>query len=273
MTVQRGLLFNVNSHGMFQVSADLGDHDKYKYLGNNILASGGRDSTLKIWNLTTGECVNCFRTRTTSLGHKPVHCTGILHIDRNTVLYANSLGIHEVFDIYKGFLYNIDIPCFRDALCEIDSKRIAGGMLDKLTIVDLKSKTVIMALDGHKNQISVIAYLGKERVATDSADGTVKIWDLVTRTCTRTFGTTFMNGWGYYESTLVHVHGDLIASGSGYHGEDMVRIWNVVSGELVKVFHTGWEVRYLALVAPAANCPEWSLLMLKFEFDVMIFAS
>ena len=55
-------------------------------------------------------------------------CLKIIHLGGSRVMYTNSIGTHEIFDIYTGHLYNIDVPNFRRVFYVLDKRRLVGSM-------------------------------------------------------------------------------------------------------------------------------------------------
>jgi WD40 repeat protein len=249
-------------------------HHRYKYIGNNILVTGGVDYTIRVWDLANKRSISCFNTiKPENEGYRnSLSCMGIQYLGGTTVMYENSIGTQEIFDIYKGHLRNINITCFRDALCVIDERRIAGGLLNDVTIVDFHKGTIIAQMKGHERHISGIAYVGKQVLVSASRDATVRVWDLSTHTCLRTIGKVYLsdiNYSGHDLSVVRHIYGDYVAVGSGYMGENNIKIWNIANGDLIKVFPVKSHVEYMEVFV-AMQQPEWLQLLLTKNFSDVI---
>ncbi|MEL6109004.1 MAG: c-type cytochrome domain-containing protein [Planctomycetota bacterium] len=71
-----------------------------------------------------------------------------------------------------------------------DGRKLATGSSDKtIRLVDVQSKTVLGALDGHTHHVMSLAWkLDGRVIASASADKTIKVWDAMTSQQRRTIG-------------------------------------------------------------------------------------
>lgn len=167
------------------------------------LASGSRDRTIRMWNLSTGmsQVLEGHINWVTSLVVLPEE-TG-MRLDRLNVTnvggqltsgsYDRTIRIWDLFtgtsQVLKG--YTDDVAClavlpevtkmdFRHSNVGTVIGGLASGSFDKtIRIWDL-STGKNQVLTGHIDRITSLAVLPNSRLASGSYDGTIRIWDLST---------------------------------------------------------------------------------------------
>lgn len=171
------------------------------------LISGLYDSTIKIWNVVTGECIR------TLAGHlKGVRA---LAFDSQKLITGGLDSTIKVWNYHTGQC----ISTYRghdDAVSSIDfcNKTIVSGLTDctiKVWHVDLRT---CYTLRGHTDCINCVKiHEPSNTVFSASDDTTVKMWDMTTNQCLRVFGGMGSNGHvGQIETVIPFV----------YKGDDLV---------------------------------------------------
>ena len=148
---------------------------------DHILASGSYDTTIKIWDINTGEELRTLRG----------HANGIrcLQFD-NTKLISGSLDhtikvwnwrTGECISTYNGHSDGVITLHF-------DSTILASGSRDKtVKIWNFEDKSTFV-LRGHTDWVNSVKVDSASRtVFSASDDCTVRLWDLDTKTCIKTF--------------------------------------------------------------------------------------
>ena len=73
-------------------------------------------------------------------------------------------------------------------ICQINADLLACGMDDgKILLINLNTKKIVGALEGHTMWVSSLLLLKNGQLASTSCDATVKIWNMSTLTCIHTF--------------------------------------------------------------------------------------
>ncbi|MBA7492870.1 hypothetical protein ES702_03423 [subsurface metagenome] len=151
------------------------------HIHDNYLATGSYDATIKIWNLDTGEEVKTLRGHTMG-----IRC---LQMDDTKLISGSIDRTVKVWDWRSGVCKATFTGHSADVIgLQFDSHILISGSADGTAIVrDMKNRSV-STLRGHTNWVNSIRIDGPSRtVFTGSDDFTVKLWDLDTKQCIRTF--------------------------------------------------------------------------------------
>ena len=142
--------------------------------------SGGRDGTLRVWDLENGEC------RLTLTGHTGAVLSVATAGDGRTVLSAGRDKTVRVWDLDSGrcvrtltghgsMVYAVAVSA--------DGRRAVSGARegDRLLLWDVDSGERLRRLDGHTGGVPTVAISADGRLAVSgSHDGTARVWDLDT---------------------------------------------------------------------------------------------
>lgn len=171
------------------------------------LMSGSYDTTIKIWNVETGECIK------TLAGHsKGVRA---LAFDSQKLITGGLDSTVKVWNYHSGKC----IATYRgheDAVSSVDfsGKTIVSGSADCTVKVWHVDSRTCFTLRGHSDCVNCVKiHEPSNTVFSASDDTTVKMWDLKNNQCLRVFGGIENNGHVGQVETVIpfkYVSGDLI---------------------------------------------------------------
>jgi len=211
--------------------------DFYIGLGNEWALSGNKDNSLKLWNLTTGECIRIMEGHSNFVGsvfisHDRIHALSGGCWDRNIKLWNLESG--ECIRVLDGFTNNSDEYTNNvSSVCISPNCRYAlsgGGWDRNLKLWDLTTSECVCVLDGHNDWVESLCFSPNGRHAlSGSYDRTIKYWDLVTRECIRTLEGHF----GKVNSVCFSPDGKYAVSGSN---AGTIILWDIETGECARTF-------------------------------------
>jgi F-box and WD-40 domain protein CDC4 len=137
----------------------------------DILVSGGCDRDVRVWDMSTGNCLHTLRGHTST-----VRCLKMS--DANTAISGSRDTTLRVWDIRTGVCRNVLVGHQASVRClEIKGDIVVSGSYDATAkIWSISEGKCLHTLTGHFSQIYAIAYDG-DRVVTGSLDTSVRVWD------------------------------------------------------------------------------------------------
>ncbi|WP_436535718.1 tetratricopeptide repeat protein [Actinoplanes sp. HUAS TT8] len=198
--------------------------------------SGGRDGTLRVWDLESGECLRILTGHTGSV--LSVAAGG----DGRTVVSAGRDKTVRVWDLDSGLcvrtLTGHNSLVYAVAV-SADGRRAVSGARDgdRLLVWDLDSGERIHRLDGHTGGVPTVAMTADGRLAlSGSHDGTARMWDLDTGECLRVLDDSHRG----QAVDVVRISADsrrALTVGSG----GRARWWDLASGDCLHTFEPAWS--------------------------------
>ncbi|PHH54594.1 Vegetative incompatibility protein HET-E-1 [Ceratocystis fimbriata CBS 114723] len=185
------------------------------------LASGSWDSTVKIWDATSGACLQTLE------GHGNTVFSVVFSNDGQRLASGSSDSTVKIWDAtsgaclqtLEGHRYSVDSVAFSN-----DGQRLASGSWDStVNIWDATSGACLQTLEGHGDWVNSVVFSNDgQRLASGSRDSTVKIWDATSVECLQTLG-----GHRRADPMVFLNDGQRLASGSQ---DSTVKIWDATSG-------------------------------------------
>ncbi|KAF7554441.1 hypothetical protein G7Z17_g2906 [Cylindrodendrum hubeiense] len=204
------------------------------------LATCSSDRTIKIWELSTGNCLNVLK------GHTGSVTQVVFSPFKDTQALASSAYDHtvKIWDTEHGNCL-LTLEGHTDVVTTVafskDGRQLASGSYDEtVKIWNAVTGACLRTLEGHTSTVNSVAYsLGQsvQQLASGSTDGQIKIWDPARGTCLKTLeghGACLLTLEGHIFPLLSLVFtadNQQLASSAG---DGMVKIWDVESGKCLQ---------------------------------------
>jgi len=148
-----------------------------------LIATGGEDRKVKVWNTFTGFCFVTFNQHSAGV-------TGVEFSQNGQVIVSASLdGTVRAFDLnrYRNFrTFTAPKPCqFSSLALDASAEIICAGSLDTFEICmwSMQTGRLLEVLSGHEGPVSCLSFSPiKSILASGSWDNTVRLWDVYTQT-------------------------------------------------------------------------------------------
>jgi WD40 repeat protein/tetratricopeptide (TPR) repeat protein len=205
-------------------------------LPGGILASGSADSTIKLWNPSTGECLRTLKGHSRQVNSLVVLPGGILASgseDSTIKLWNPSTGCLRTLKGHSSYVFSLTV---------LPGGILASGSQDKtIKLWNLSTGECLCTLKGHSSTVNSLAVLPGGILASGSGDGIIKFWNPSTGECLRT-----LEGHSSYVFSLTVLPGGILASGSH---DKTIKLWNPSTGECLRTLEGhSHEVRFLAVL-------------------------
>ncbi|KAJ8603382.1 hypothetical protein CTAYLR_004287 [Chrysophaeum taylorii] len=221
----------------------------------NLLATGSKDRTAKLWDLPSRKLVQSFEGHTAAVRSVAFSPSGeflaTASDDNSAKLWdVQSRSLAHTFRGFKGGVATVAFSPADDVL--------ATGAGDKsLKFWDVRVRKLVHALEGHETGVASAAFSpAGDLLATGSSDNTAKLWDTKSKTLVHNFK-VFSR---YLVADIVAVafspSGDLLATG---YVDNTASLWDVRSRSLVHTFE-GHKAFLAADLVAVAFSPSGDLL-------------
>lgn len=192
-----------------------------------ILASGGSDKVIKLWNIETGQLLKSLE------GHAESVLSVAFSPDGKMLASGGADKTVKLWNVATG--REIKLPeghagLVRSVAFSPDSQTLASGSDDKtVKLWNVGTGQLITKLEGHTSYVFSVAFSPDgNTLATGSDDKTIKLWSVVTKRLV----TTLTGHTDRVASVAFSPDGQTLASGSA---DKTIKLWNVVSGKQTKV--------------------------------------
>lgn len=148
---------------------------------HNILATGSYDTTIKIWNVETGEVLRTLRGHT--LGIRT------LQFDGSKLISGSFDKTIKIWDWQTGECVST-LQCHTEGVLSVhfDGCTLASGSVDKTVKIFSFDTKQTFTLRGHSDWVNHVRIDSPSRTVFSASDDlTVKMWDLDTKQCIKTF--------------------------------------------------------------------------------------
>jgi WD40 repeat protein len=187
------------------------------------LASGSKDGTIKLWNLTTATVeatLHAHSTRVTALAALPGKRLASASLD-GTIRFWNVAGteFEQALDKHERSV--------RTLLLLPDGRMAAGTDDGIIGLWNVAARRLETKLAGHTSSVRALLMLSPETLLSGSWDATVRVWNLKTGETEAIIKTTDA-GWGREVNALAMLGGKRLAAACG---DKTVKVWNLQSSE------------------------------------------
>ncbi|KAL7469362.1 hypothetical protein ACHAXS_009624 [Conticribra weissflogii] len=194
-----------------------------------VVATGGEDGTVKLWNSQSGFCyVTLPKSHTAAV-------TAVEFANPTVVLSASLDGTVRAHDLhrYRNFkTYTSEIPCqFLSMAVDKSGEIVCAGSNEpfRVCVWSVQTGKLTDVLTGHMGPITGLAFHPvRGTLASASWDGSVKVWDLYKRDG-NSAPETFENGADVV-CVAFRPDGNQVCSGTI---RGLLRFWNVEDGSLI----------------------------------------
>lgn len=148
---------------------------------DNVLATGSYDTTIKIWNIETGEEIRTLRGHTCAVR--------TLQFDGNKLISGSLDNTIKIWNWQTGECVNtLQYHSGGVITLHFEGKYLASGSTDGCLKVSNFETRQIWCARGHEDWVNQVRMdLPSRTVFSASDDCTIKMWDMDTKQCIRTF--------------------------------------------------------------------------------------
>jgi WD40 repeat protein len=198
-----------------------------------LAVSASWDTTLKVWDLETGQVVRTLEGHTSWVNGVALSATGRFAVSSSmdTTLKVWDLETGQVVRTLAG---HSDVVC-NVALSSDDRIAVSTSADGTLKVWEVATGRVVRTLEGHTGQVISLALTADGRFAvSSSADTTLKVWDLETGQAVCAFKGHTGNVFG----VALTADGRFAVSGSA---DTTLKVWRLGAGTAARALrgHTG----------------------------------
>ncbi|KYK56492.1 sulfur controller-2 [Drechmeria coniospora] len=148
---------------------------------DNVLATGSYDTTIKIWNIETGEVIRTLRGHTST-----VRC---LQFDDSKLISGSFDKTIKIWNWQTGECLST-LQCHTEGVLSVhyDGCTLASGSIDRTVKIFNFDTKQTWCFRGHTDWVNHVRIDSPSRtIFSASDDMTVKLWDLDSKQCVKTF--------------------------------------------------------------------------------------
>ena len=207
-----------------------------------MLASGSCDKTIKLWDISTMNCVGTLEGHTNIVASVAFNCAGILASgSRETIIKIWDISTMNCIKTSKKTSKKKDPHRVKSIAFNSAGNILASGSYGDDNIIKIwnidRMKCVGM-LRGHTKWIYSVAFNKDELLASGSADNTIKLWDIATMNCVGT-----LEGHKIWVYSLVFTPSGLLVSGSH---DRTIKLWDTSTMSCVRTLEIDTAIDTIA---------------------------
>lgn len=211
-------LYNPKTEETIEVPGNSGWVKYIIPLDNNRIASCSEDSTLKIWDSQTYECLGEFKADFATNG-----LMSITQLSTNEIICGSSDGFLFIWDIKRKIIVD-SIQASSSGVFVImiinANQLMIGSFDDHINIFEIKPNlSQIGKIEGHTGWAKPLLRFRSHDLITTGEDGILKLWDLDTLNC---YHTLYGHKGGIWSGVVKN--DSVLFTGSS---DCTIRIWNL----------------------------------------------
>jgi WD40 repeat protein/transcriptional regulator with XRE-family HTH domain len=196
-----------------------------------ILASGGLDALVRLWDVNQGICLQTLQ------GHSSWVRSVSFDFAGKLLASAGFDGAIRVWNVENGQCLHVlqgHTSGIRSVCFSSDGQRLVSGGFDySVRLWDVQAGNCLKVLQGHTSWIFSVSFSPKDStIASGSDDHTIRLWDSQTGRCLKVLQGHKSAVWSVSFSS----GGDRLVSG-GFDG--CLRVWDVETGNCLRVLQAG----------------------------------
>jgi WD40 repeat protein len=216
-----------------------------------VIASGGNDSTVRIWDTQTGALLKIFsgqRNFITSVAFSPngsILACGVGWLENNSEMH----GEIRLWDVNKGRLVRTLVG-HEGAVLSVafspEGKTLASSSTDKTVMLwNTETGQLLNTFKGHQGNVTSVAFSNNGRyIASGSMDNAVRIWDIRSGKLLVTLSKRY-----YTPVTSIVFSPDDRTLISGCY-DKTARVWDLITGGIIKIMIGHQEVVTSVVFSP-----------------------
>ncbi|KAM9899678.1 hypothetical protein OXX79_005596 [Metschnikowia pulcherrima] len=171
-------------NGTYSVTEFFGHTDGITCLqfNNKFLISGSYDSTVRIWNIDTGECVRTLSGHSKGVRSLSFDSHKLITGGYDSTIKVWNYRTGECISTYRGH---------ESTVCSVDAsnRTIVSGSADSTVKVWHVDTRTCYTLRGHTECVNSVKFHEQSNTLFSASDDTtVRMWDLSSNSCIRVFG-------------------------------------------------------------------------------------
>jgi F-box and WD-40 domain protein 1/11 len=226
------------------------------WISKDILVSGSRDKTLKVWDVIKGQCI-----RTITDEHEGSILSMRVNEEKSILLTGSSDATCTIWSLpnlvpitkLRGHGHSVLDVCF------VNNQIVTSSRDHSLRVWNMTSGLELRQMRGHNASVNAIEPVGNTRIVSASGDGTLKLWDIETGECLKTMESLS------HGLACVRYSGKYLYSG-GLEGK--IRVWDIETGECINILlgHVGMirSIDYIEVLLAA--CFLYRFIVVTFDY-------
>ena len=200
---------------------------------NQLLASGGRDKTIRLWDPNTGQ------HKATFIGHQDAVYSVAFSPNGKTLASCGEDETIRMWDVATGelrFTFAGHAGGVSEVIYSPDGDLLGSyGWDEMIHMWDAHTGKYLRSLDGQTGNINTIAFsLNGEMLASGCAEGAIKFWDINTGQTL----TTLQTASDYRGVSSVSFTPDGRTFVSTNYEDDVIQFWDVATCERIKTIES-----------------------------------